>query len=75
MELPFRAGILEKFAELQVGTIEGALGTNPVASALGIIGQGINQRLFSGTERDQSAAEMQTGKRTYEQAFRSESKA
>ena len=56
---------------MQVGTIESALGTNPVASALGIISERIDQRLFSGTERNQSAAEMQTSKRTYEQAFRS----
>ena len=62
---------LGEVPELQIGTIESTLGTNPVASALGIIGKRIDQRLFSGTERNQSAAEMQTGKRTYEQAFRS----
>ena len=56
---------------MQIGTIESALGTNPVASALGIIGERIDQRLFSGTERNQSAAEMQTSERTYEQASRS----
>ena len=62
---------LGEVPELQIGTIESTLGTNPVASALGIIGKRIDQRLFSGTERNQSAAEMQTGKRTYEQTFRS----
>ena len=56
---------------MQIGTIESALGTNPVASALGIIGERIDQRLFSGTERNQSAAKMQTSERTYEQASRS----
>ena len=62
---------LGEVPELQIGTIESTLGTNPVASALGIISERIDQRLFSGTERNQSAAEMQTSKRTYEQASRS----
>ena len=55
---------------MQVGTIESTLGTNPIASALGIISERINQRLFSSTERNQSAAETQTSERPYEQAFR-----
>ena len=52
-----------------VGTVQGSLGTYPVTVALGIISQGVHQRLCSGSQENLALVETESGERTHQKSL------
>ena len=52
-----------------VGAVQGSLGTYPVTVALGIVSQGIHQRLCSGSQENLALVETETGERTHQKSL------
>ena len=52
-----------------VGTVQGSLGTNPVTVALGIVSQGVHQRLCSGSQENLALVETESGERTHQKSL------
>ena len=61
---------LREMAELQVGTIQGSLRTDPITLTLGIVSQGIDERLLPLAQRNQALVQAKTGDGTCQQSLR-----
>ena len=52
-----------------VSAVQGSLGTNPVAVALGIVSQGIHQRLCTGSQENLTLVETESGEGTHQKSL------